>query len=106
MAPIDLGPAILAATGHEIFAAPYHRNNDGNLAMIQAMLAPPQAARGVLTDRHVTYVVICRGGPDQADFLKLAPDGLAARLGRGDTPDFLEPLTRDPAANLSIWRMR
>ena len=106
MAPIDLGPAILAATDHEIFAAPYHRNNDGNLAMLQAMLAPPQAARRVLTDRHVTYVVICRGGPDQADFLKLAPDGLAARLGRGDTPDFLELLTRDPAANLSIWRMR
>jgi hypothetical protein len=106
MAPIDLGPAILAATDHEVFAAPYHRNNDGNLAMLQAMLAPPQAARRVLTDRHVTYVVICRGAADQADFLKLAPDGLAARLGRGDTPDFLELLTRDPAANLSIWRMR
>ncbi|HEX3115793.1 MAG TPA: hypothetical protein VHQ48_09970 [Bradyrhizobium sp.] len=106
MAPIDLGPAILAATEHEIFAAPYHRNSDGNLAMIQAMMAPPEAARRVLTDRHVTYVVICRGAPDQADFLKLAPDGLAARLGRGDTPDFLEPLTRDPAANLSVWRMR
>jgi hypothetical protein len=106
MAPIDAGPAILAATDHEIFAAPYHRNNDGNLAMLQAMLAPPQAARRMLTDRHVTYVVICRGAADQADFLKLAPDGLAARLGRGDTPDFLEPLSRDPAANLSIWRMR
>lgn len=106
MAPIDLGPAILAETDDEIFAAPYHRNNDGNLAMLRAMLASPQAARRMLTDRHVTYVVICRGAPDQADFLKLAPDGLAARLSRGDTPDFLELLTQDPAANLSVWRMR
>ena len=106
MAPIDLGPAILAATEHEIFAAPYHRNNDGNVAMLEAMLAPPQAARQILTDRHVAYVVICRGGPDQADFLRLAPDGLAAQLGRGDTPEFLEPLTRDPTANLSVWRVR
>lgn len=106
MAPIDLGPAILAATDHEIFAAPYHRNNNGNLAMLRAMMASPQAARQMLTDRHVTYVVICRGAPDQADFLKLAPDGLAARLGQGDTPDFLELLTRDPAANLSVWRVR
>ena len=106
MAPIDLGPAILAATEHEIFAAPYHRNNDGNLAMLEAMLAPPQAARKMLTERRVTYVVICRGAPDQADFLKLAPDGLAAQLGRGDTPDFLEPVMRDPAANLSVWRVR
>ena len=106
MASIDLGPAILAATEHEIFAAPYHRNNDGNLAMMEVMLSPPQAARQMLTDRHVDYVVICRGAPDQADFLKLAPDGLAARLGRGDRPDFLEPLTRDPKANLSVWRVR
>jgi len=106
MAPIDLGPAILAATEHEVFAAPYHRNNDGNLAMMKVMMAPPQAARQLLAERHVSYVVICRGSPDQADFLKLAPDGLAARLGRGDIPDFLEPLTRDPTANLSVWRVR
>jgi hypothetical protein len=106
MAPIDLGPAILAATDHEIFAAPYHRNNDGNLAMLRAMLASPQAAQQMLADRHVAYVVICRGGPDQADFVKLAPDGLAARLGQGDTPDFLELLTPDPATNLSVWRVR
>lgn len=106
MAPIDLGPAILAATEHEIFAAPYHRNNDGNLAMLEAMRASPQVARQILADRHVAYVVICRGAPDQVDFLKLAPDGLAAQLGRGDTPDFLEPLTRDPTTNLSVWRVR
>jgi hypothetical protein len=106
MAPIDLGPAILAATPHEVFAGPYHRNNDGNLAMMKVMMASPQAARQLLAERHVDYVVICRGAPDQADFLKLAPDGLAARLGRGDTPDFLEPLTRNSAANLLVWRVR
>src|SRR6266849_5806161 len=34
MAPIDLGPMILADTDHAVFAAPYHRNNDGIVAML------------------------------------------------------------------------
>ncbi len=97
MAPIDLGPAILAETNHEVFAAPYHRNNDGNLALFKLMLAPLPAALQILSDRRVDYLVTCSGAPDR-DVVKLAPDGLAARLSRGETPDFLEPLDLDPAA--------
>jgi hypothetical protein len=82
MAPIDLGPAILAATGHSIFAAPYHRNNDGNLAMLHVMLAPPPQARQILADRGVDYVVLCRGNMEQVELGNLAPDGLAARHHR------------------------
>jgi hypothetical protein len=106
MAPIDLGPAILAATDHAIIAAPYHRNNDGNLAMLSAFLAPPQNARQILSGRHVDYVVMCSASLEQADFVRLAPGGLAAGLGRGETPDFLERLDLDPTRKLSVWRMR
>jgi hypothetical protein len=105
MAPIDLGPAILADTDHDVFAAPYHRNNDGNLAMFRLMLAPLPAAHQILSDRHVDYVVTCSGAPDQ-DVVKLAPNGLAARLDRGETPDFLEPLDLDPAHKISVWQVR
>src|SRR6202000_3295322 len=48
MATIDLGPAILAETDHEVFAAPYHRNNDGNLAMLKLMVAQPASAEQML----------------------------------------------------------
>jgi len=105
MAPIDLGPMILANTDHAVFAAPYHRNNDGNLAMLKLMLAPIPAARQILSDRRVDYVVICATAPEQ-DVVKLAPDGLAARLGRGETPDFLERLDLDPTHKLLVWRVR
>jgi len=105
MAPIDLGPAILADTDHVIFAAPYHRNNDGNVAMLRLMLAPVPTARQILSDRRVDYVVTCPGVAEQ-DFVKLAPDGLAARLGRGETPGFLEPLDIDPTHKISVWRVR
>ena len=105
MAPIDLGPLILVDTDHAVFAAPYHRNNDGNVAMLKLMLAPLPTARQILSDRRVDYVVTCSAAPEQ-DLVKLAPDGLAARLGRGETPDFLELLDLDPRHKLSVWRVR
>src|SRR3984893_3996467 len=105
MAPIDLGPMILANTDHAVFAAPYHRNNDGIVAMLMLMLAPLPAARQILSDRRVDYVVTRSAAPEQ-DLVNLAPDGLAARLGRGETPDFLEPLDLDSAHKISVWRVR
>jgi hypothetical protein len=105
MAPIDLGPVILAGTDHAVFAAPYHRNNDGMVAMFKLMLAPVSTARQILSDHRVDYVVICSTAPDQ-DIVKLAPDGLAAQLGRGETPDFLERLDLDPPHKISVWRVR
>jgi hypothetical protein len=105
MAPIDIGPAILLETNHDIFAAPYHRNNDGNLAALRLMLAPPSLAHQMLSEHHVDYVIICRKAPDQA-VVERAPDGLAARLGRGETPEFLEPIDLGPAAKVLAWRLR
>ncbi|HEX2634205.1 MAG TPA: hypothetical protein VHM22_15465 [Bradyrhizobium sp.] len=105
MAPIDLGPAILLETDHAVFAAPYHRNNDGNAAMLKLMLAPLPTARQMLAERGVDYVVTCSAAPD-LDLVRLAPDGLAARLGRGETPEFLEPLDLKPVRDISVWRVR
>jgi hypothetical protein len=105
MAPVDLGPAILAETADEVFAAPYHRNNDGNTALLRLMMAPLPAAQKILSDRRVDYVVTCATTHD-LNIIKLAPDGLEARLDRGETPDFLERLPLDPAATISVWRVR
>ncbi|MBA7467059.1 hypothetical protein ES707_02255 [subsurface metagenome] len=106
VAPIDLGPGILAATEHSVFAGPYHRNNDGNLVMIRTMMADPDTARRILGERQVDYVALCRGSLELKELLELAPDGLAARLGRGEVPDFLEPVTLTPSGNLTVWRVR
>jgi hypothetical protein len=105
MAPLDLGPAILAETGHDVFAGPYHRNNDGNTAFLRLMLAPLPTAQQILSDRRVDYVVTCSAAPDR-NIIKLAPEGLEARLSRGQTPEFLEPIDLGPAAKISAWRLR
>jgi hypothetical protein len=105
MASVDLGPAILVETNHEVFAGPYHRNNDGIATLIKLLMAPSPSAKQILSDRHVDYVVICSASPD-TNIIKLAPDGLEAQLARGETPDFLEPLHLDPNDKISVWRVR
>lgn len=104
MAPIDLGPAILAETEHQVFAAPYHRNEDGNLAMLKLMLAPIQIAHEMLSDRRVDYVVVCRTSPNQ-DLIDLAPNGLEAKLARGEAPAFLAPIDLGNTAKIAAWRL-
>jgi len=106
MAPIDSGPAILAATEHSVFAGPYHRNNDGNLAMLHTMTAAPQAARDMLRARQVDYILTCNGSFDQDDLVHIAPQGLAAHLGRGEAPDYLEPVPAVSKPGWTVWRVR
>jgi hypothetical protein len=105
MALVDLGPAILAETDHTIFAAPYHRNNDGNLAMLKLMLARPPVARQMLAALHVNYVVTCRTAPN-LDIIDRSPDGFEAVLARADTPEFLERIDLGAASKIAAWRVK
>jgi hypothetical protein len=44
VAPIDSGAYFLVHTGMSVFAAPYHRDNAGNLLMLESLLAKPEDA--------------------------------------------------------------
>jgi hypothetical protein len=75
--------------------------------MLHLMLATPALAKQILADRRVDYVVLCRGNMEHVELGNLAPDGLAARLDHGQTPDFLQPLDHlDPSGKLAVWRVR
>ena len=74
--------------------------------LLHLMTAAPGAARQILSDHQVDYIVICTGSLEQGDFVKLAPDGLAARLGRGEVPDFLRPVDLRLPGKLVAWRAR
>lgn len=90
--PIDAGSHMLAFTPHSALAAPYHRDNDGNRAEIDAMLAPPDEARTILAAHHVTYVMTCAGLKETEVMAQRAPHGLAAALISGRVPNWLKPL--------------
>ncbi len=94
LAPIDAGSHLLALTPHSVLAAPYHRNNHGNRAALDAFLAEPDVARQILRANHVTYVMTCAGLNETGALAARAPNGLAATLIRGETPNWLKPLPR------------
>jgi len=79
--------------------------NDGNLALLKLMLAPPSAAHQMMLDRHVDYVVICQTEPNQS-IIRRAPEGLEATLARGEAPDFLERIDIASAGKIATWRLR
>ncbi|TIQ33682.1 MAG: GtrA family protein [Mesorhizobium sp.] len=90
LASSNLGSAIVMFTGHRALAGPYHRNVGGNLAMLDAFMGTPDAARAIVQREHVGLVAICRGNSEELSLAVEAPTGLAARLLRRDVPDWLE----------------
>ena len=102
---IDAGPFVLMETPHAVLAAPYHRNIKGNAAMLDVMLASPDAAAARLQALGVDYVAVCPGAPERYNYAAYAPDGLLAALSRGEVPDFLERLPLD-GTDLAVYRPR
>ena len=105
LAFVDAGPFILMESPHAVFAAPYHRNQAGNLAALEMFLVRPDEARTRMKQHAVSYVAFCPGAPERYQYAALAPDGLAARLGRNDAPVFLEKLPL-AGTDLSVYRIR
>jgi len=106
LASVDLGPLILAQTPHSVLAAPYHRNSAGNGAAFDMLTGDGATVRRALRERNVGYVVLCPGSPDHSRYARFAPDGLAARLGRGEVPDYLDVVPGAADAPLRIFRVR
>ena len=104
-APIDAGSYILAFTRHEVLAAPYHRDNHGNLVMLDAFMAEPHRAAALLRDNGVAYVALCPGLGETADLAARAPDGLAAALRAGQVPDFLTSVLPKDGERESLYRV-
>jgi hypothetical protein len=91
MAPIDMGSDILADTRHAVLAGPYHRNNHGNRALVDAMMAAPDAARKIAVDSGAGYLVFCPAMPELAIYAAASPNSLASALLAGQAPDWLAP---------------
>ena len=105
LAPIRLGPRILAATDHSVFAAPYHRNNHGNRTALEMLTVDSMKAEAMLRQLGVGYVAFCLDDPDLPK-LKRQGEGsnLLRSLAEGAVPAWLEPLETD--GPIRVWRIR
>jgi hypothetical protein len=102
---IDAGPYLLMETPHAVLAAPYHRNLKGNAAMFDVFLGSPGDAATRIAELGIDYVAFCPGAPERYTYAAAAPAGLAAALGRGDVPAWLERLALD-GTDLLVYRPR
>ncbi|RWG56698.1 MAG: GtrA family protein [Mesorhizobium sp.] len=106
LASSNLGSPILMFTGHRALAGPYHRNVGGNLAMLDAFMGTPDAARAIIEREHVGLVAICRGNSEELSLAAQAPTGLAARLLKRDVPDWLELDSATASKPVEIYKVR
>lgn len=103
-APIDVTPEMLAKTPHEGIGAGYHRNAAALHRVMATFLAPPDAARASVEASGADYVAGCPGEAETERYKDLAPQGLWARLERGDRIAWLTPI---PIAGSPVlaWRV-
>jgi hypothetical protein len=104
LAFIDSGPFILMESGHSVLAAPYHRNQAGNIAMLDMFLDTPDKAKVRMAARGIGYVAFCPGAPERYQYATYAPDSLAAVLAANDVPDFLERIPLH-GTDLAVYRV-
>ncbi|PSC04090.1 hypothetical protein SLNSH_15925 [Alsobacter soli] len=93
--PIDFGPFVLAATRHSVLGAPYHRQAAGIVDGYRMLTEPPAVAIPELRARGAAYVALCSRSRDFKRYVNVAPDGLLARLDRGEAAPGLEPIETD-----------
>jgi len=105
LAFIDSGPFILMQTKHAVLAGPYHRDQDGNIAMLDIFLGAPDDAKALMAARGIDYVAFCPGAPERYNYVARAPASLVAALSRGDVPNFLERIPLD-GTDLAVYRVR
>lgn len=104
LAPLDIGPAIVASTGLRPIASGYHRNAPAMRFVIASFMARPDLARGAIIGRGVDYVIGCPGISENLTYANAAPGGLWARLERGERFDWLEPVPI-PGSPILAWRV-
>lgn len=91
-APVDVTPQILATTRHEAIGAGYHRNSAAMARVFHGFLAPPGRAQAIVAGTGARYLVACPDLNETNLFAQAAPDGLWARLDRGEQVAWLRPV--------------
>ena len=106
VAPIDMGARVLLTTGHQVLAAPYHRNNRGNLAAYQLFLLPQAQAKSRAVQLGARYVAICKRSAEVAILSREGPKGLMADLQAGRIPDWLAPLPTPKGSDVTAFAIK
>lgn len=103
-APIDLSGFLLPATRHRFLAGPYHRNTQGNRAMLDLFLSPPAQAEATARRWGVDYVALCPDGLGELGGAGNDTSRLAGALRAGQVPGWLAQASRPGEAPM-VYRL-
>ncbi len=103
-APLDLTPDLIATTKHRGIASGYHRNVAAMHRVIATFTGSPKAAEAMIIASGAQYVVGCPALDETEIYKHFAPNGLWARLERGERFAWLTPV---PIAGSPVlaWRV-
>ena len=104
-APIDLGPNLLLRTRHDVIGTAHHRNVEGLGKVIHAFLGTPDEAHPIILSTQARYVLLCSDLAEMHRYVRVAPNGLAARIGKGDVPKWLTPLALPGLKTVRLYRI-
>ena len=90
MTGIDLGPALIARTPHRAFAAGYHRLERPLHELIIFFQGTPEAGEAFMRRHQLVSILVDPTSEETKLFAKTAPNGLMARLAKGQIPAWLE----------------
>ncbi|MDH5749086.1 MAG: hypothetical protein OEY85_07225, partial [Rhodospirillales bacterium] len=104
---IDFGAKLLFYTPHAVLAGQYHRNNEGNLAVVHLFTAEDEdTARDIVTRRKVDLVLICTAAPEMKLYKgKTARPSFVDRLGDGDLPPWLRSLPVPAGTTFKLFQV-
>ncbi|MBP6112864.1 MAG: hypothetical protein KA482_10870 [Sphingobium sp.] len=86
---LDMGPEILLRTRHSVIATSHHRNIVGMTEVIHGFTAPPGKDKAIILATPAHYLLLFPEGNEIKRYSSKAPNGLAARLIKGQVPDWL-----------------
>lgn len=102
LAPFDFGPEILVQTPHNVLATSHHRNDAAMADQIKIFISTPDAARALIEARNISYIIACPKEPELHVYGSKHPDGLWAKLSKGEQPSWLKTVhIRD--SSLLVW---
>ena len=106
-APLDIGPAILQHSRHAVIATAHHRAEQSMRDVILTFVGSPDRARTMVAKHGATYVALCTD-LIEADLYatKGGADSFAARLRKGDAPEWLEPVDVGAPESFKVWRVK
>jgi hypothetical protein len=100
VAPINWGPALLARTPHSVLAAPYHRNHQGIIKLLDLKKVEKDGeAHRLLVAYDADFLLLPRAGPETGT------ETFFDRLARGQSQPWLQGLPVPDHPDILLFRL-